>query len=186
MFSYFMELDLQISPELAATLLYAIESDLAGAAGTPGSLDNIAVSSLTLIADQRRLYRMRFPPLQRSYFNAFAQALKSARLYDQTIVSHIGRIDTLEKPAVIADFLLRYDKADWALVTAEHDGKLILSLRTNDNRVSAGEIMKRVLRGIGEGGGHRRKAGGFARPSGDSTDEIARLRKLVLRRLARL
>lgn len=185
-FSYFMELDLQISPELAATLLYAIESDLAGAAGTPGSLDNIAVSSLTLIADQRRLYRMRFPPLQRSYFSAFAQALQSARLYDRTIVAHIGKIDTLEKPAVIADFLLRYDKANWALVTAEHDGKLILSLRTNDNRMSAGEIMKRVLRDIGEGGGHRRKAGGFARPAADSADDIPRLRKLVLRRMARL
>ena len=50
-FSYFMELEVPIRPELGATLLYAIESDLAGAAGTPGELDNIALSSLTLIAD---------------------------------------------------------------------------------------------------------------------------------------
>ena len=43
-----MELEVAIKPDLAATLLYAIESDLAGAAGTPGELDNIALSSLTL------------------------------------------------------------------------------------------------------------------------------------------
>src|SRR5258706_6411511 len=50
-FSYLMELDVPIKPDLAATLLYAVESDLAGAAGTPGELDTIALSSLTLLAD---------------------------------------------------------------------------------------------------------------------------------------
>jgi nanoRNase/pAp phosphatase (c-di-AMP/oligoRNAs hydrolase) len=184
-FSYFMELDLPIAPELAASLLYAIESDLAGAAGTPGSLDNIAVSSLTLIADQRRLYRMRFPPLQRNYFVAFAEALTDATLYDTLIVAHLATIDTLEKPAVVADFLLRYDKAGWSLVTAEHDGRLILSLRTNDARLSAGEVMARVLRGIGEGGGHRRKAGGFAKPASAAAADMKRLRKQILKRIAR-
>ena len=37
-FSYFMELEQPISPDLAATMLFAIESDLAGAAGQPGEL----------------------------------------------------------------------------------------------------------------------------------------------------
>src|SRR5262249_14156418 len=54
-FSYFMELEAPISRDLGATLLYAIESDLAGAAGKPGELDNIALSSLTLLADTRKL-----------------------------------------------------------------------------------------------------------------------------------
>ena len=49
-----MELEAPISASLAAVLLYAIESDLAGAAGKPGELDNIALSSLTLIADTLR------------------------------------------------------------------------------------------------------------------------------------
>ena len=56
-----------ISPALGATLLYAIESDLAGAAGQPGELDNIALSSLTLIADPRKLYQMRYVDLPQSY-----------------------------------------------------------------------------------------------------------------------
>ena len=35
-FSYFMELEAPIKPDLGATLLFGIESDLAGAAGTTG------------------------------------------------------------------------------------------------------------------------------------------------------
>src|SRR5690606_39638589 len=62
-FSYFMELEVPISRDLGAMLLFAIESDLAGAAGTPGELDNIALSSLTLIADPRKLYKMRYVDL---------------------------------------------------------------------------------------------------------------------------
>src|SRR5439155_6493385 len=42
-FSYFMELEVPIKGELAATLLFAIETDLAGAAGTPGELDQVAL-----------------------------------------------------------------------------------------------------------------------------------------------
>ena len=45
-FSYFMELDAPITPELAAIMLYAIESDLAGAA---------FYARVTLGADRRKV-----------------------------------------------------------------------------------------------------------------------------------
>src|SRR6185436_4459746 len=128
-FSYFMELEIPIKPALGATLLYAIESDLAGAAGQPGELDNIALSSLTLIADPRRLYQMRYVDLPQSYYIAYANALSNAVYYENALMSHLETIDSLEKPAVLADFLLRFDQVQWALVTAVHGTKLFLSLR---------------------------------------------------------
>src|SRR5205823_14476709 len=67
-FSYFMELEVPISPDLGATLLYAIESDLAGAAGAPAELDNIALASLTLLADTHKLYQMRYVDLPQCYY----------------------------------------------------------------------------------------------------------------------
>lgn len=184
-FSYFKELDVPIDPGLAASLLYAIESDLAGASGAAGGLDNLAVSSLTLVADQRRLYRMRFSPLPRGHFRAIAEALDDATLYGSVIVSHLGSIDTLEKPAIIADLLLRYDHADCALVTAEHDGRLIISLRTDEPKLLADALLKGLLRGLGEGGGHKQKAGGFARPTTSSPAAMKKLRQTLLHRLAR-
>ncbi len=159
-FSYFMELEVGISPALGATLLYAIESDLAGAAGQPGELDNVALSSLTLIADPRKLYQMRYVDLPQTYYVAYAQAMANAVYTDNALLSHLDSIDSLEQPAVMADFLLRFDKAQWALVTAVNEGKLILSLRTSAPKDSAADVMRRLLRGIGEGGGHTRRPAG--------------------------
>jgi nanoRNase/pAp phosphatase (c-di-AMP/oligoRNAs hydrolase) len=185
-FSYFMELEVPIKPDLAATLLYAIESDLAGAAGTPGELDNIALSSLTLLADPRKLYQMRYADLPQSYYANFSEGLLKATYFDHVIISHLDKIDSLERPAVLADFLLRFDKVDWALVTAVTDGKLILSLRTRSGgKMSAADLAKRLMRKIGEGGGHRTKAGGFIKLDTESSAEVERWREVLRRRLLR-
>ena len=185
-FSYLMELEAPIKPDLAATLLYAIESDLAGAAGTPGELDNIALSSLTLLADPRKLYQMRYVDLPQSYYTTFAEGLGNAVFYDHAILSHLEHIDSLERPAVLADFLLRFDKVDWALVTAVHEGKLLMSIRTSTSgKMSAADMAKRLLRKIGEGGGHRTKAGGFIPLETTSPAEVERWREIIRRRYLR-
>jgi len=184
-FSYFMELEVPLDPALAATMLYGIESDLAGAAGLPSELDNIALSSLTLKADAHLLYQMRYVDLPRSYFAAYAEGLQTAMWYDQAVIAHAGPIESMETPAVIADFLLRFDQATWILVTAVKDRRLVMSLRTQARDRSAGDIMKRLLRKLGEGGGHRTKAGGFIELANASDAEIERHRKVLRRRLLR-
>ncbi|MGB7158782.1 MAG: DHH family phosphoesterase [Tepidisphaeraceae bacterium] len=184
-FSYFMELEQPISRDLGATLLYAIESDLAGAAGQPGELDNIALSSLTLIADTRKLYKMRYVNLPQSAYASTATGLHNAMVYDNALLSHLDEIDSPEKPAVMADYLLRFEKAEWALVTAEFNGALVMSLRTNGTKLSAADLIKRILRNIGEGGGHRTKAGGGIKLTEGAPKEIERVRGVVRRRYLR-
>ena len=163
-----------IPSDLSATLLYAIESDLAGAAGMPTELDNMALSSLTLSADMHRLYQMRYVDLPQNYYFSYAAGLSSAIYYDKAMIAHIDEIDSLEKPAVIADFLMRFEKVTWCLVSGVHGNRMILSLRTSDKEHSAGEIMRRLVRKIGEGGGHRTKAGGFVALENGSAAEIQR------------
>ncbi len=184
-FSYFMELEVDISPALAASLLFAIESDLAGAAGTPGELDNMALSSLTLMADTHRLYQMRYVDLPQSYYIAYGSALQNAIYYDSALMSHIDHIDSLEKPAVMADFLLRFDMVQWAMVTAVHEDKLIVSLRTSSRTLSAADMICKLLRNLGDAGGHRTKAGGFIPLANGTPTEIARLRDVLRRRYLR-
>lgn len=158
-----MDLEQSIPADLAAAMLYAIETDLAGAAGTPGDLDNIALSSLTLSADPRKLYQMRFTPLPQAYFRAYAQPLGNAEFQGNALMSHLDNIESMEQPAIMADMLLRFDQAEWALVTAETDNGVVLSLRTRAKERSAADVMHKIIARLGEGGGHRTKAGGFIR-----------------------
>ena len=188
-FSYFAELDVPVPPDLAATLLYAIESDLAGAAGQPSDLDNAALSSLTLLADTKRLYRMRNVALPQHYYMSFANALASASVYDGVMFAHLGEITNLEKPAVVADFLIRYESATWSLVTAltgknaeDRPTRLLVSARTCQGDLSAGEAMRKAMLRLGEGGGHRNKAGGFIDLENGSPTEIDRVRLKFRRR----
>jgi nanoRNase/pAp phosphatase (c-di-AMP/oligoRNAs hydrolase) len=184
-FSYYMEVEQTISPELAASLLYAIESDLAGAAGQPDELDNIALSSLTLLADTRKLYQMRYVDLPQSYYVSYYSGLGNAIFYDSAILSHLETIDSPEKPAMVADFLLRFEPVVWALVTAVYEDRLVISLRTSNNKLSAADMIRRLLRGDGEGGGHRTKAGGFIKLESHTPAEIDRKRALLRRRYLR-
>jgi nanoRNase/pAp phosphatase (c-di-AMP/oligoRNAs hydrolase) len=184
-FSYFMELETPIPRDLGASLLYAIESDLAGAAGAPGDLDNLALSSLTLIADPRLLYRMRYVALPASYYNAFYRGLGHAYVYGDAVMSHLDAINSLEQPAVIADLLLRVEGAQWSLVTAVFEKSLVLSLRTSSTKMSAADMMKRLVRNLGDGGGHRTKAGGGIKLETGSAAEIERLRNTLRRRYLR-
>ncbi|HEX2971768.1 MAG TPA: DHH family phosphoesterase [Tepidisphaeraceae bacterium] len=159
LFSYFMELEVDIPPELAAAMLFAIETDLAGAAGTPGELDNMALSSLTLMADTRKLYKMRYAKLPQSVYVAVGDGLDNAVCYDSAVLSHLPRIESPEMPAIVADLLLRFEPVQWALVTAVTETGLQLSLRTS-SKTSAADIMRRLMRKLGHGGGHRTTAGG--------------------------
>jgi nanoRNase/pAp phosphatase (c-di-AMP/oligoRNAs hydrolase) len=181
-FSYFMELEEHLTPDLAATMLYAIESDLAGAAGTPGELDNVALSSLTLTADPRKLYQMRFTSLPRGYYGVYAEALATAQFQENAIIGHLDSIESMEQPAVMADFLLRFEQAEWALVTAKTENKLVMSLRTRSPDRSAADVMKRIIGRLGEGGGHRTKAGGYIALDRIPPLDAVKLRKRLWKR----
>ncbi len=88
-------------------------------------------------------------------------------------------------PAVLADFLLRFDKAQWAMVTAVHENKLVASLRTSGTKIPAANMARRLFRDIGEGGGHRTKAGGFVPLQTASPAEIEKFRTLLRNRFLR-
>jgi nanoRNase/pAp phosphatase (c-di-AMP/oligoRNAs hydrolase) len=185
-FSYFMELNLTIDPALGSALLYGIEADVAGTAGNQSPLDTVAISGLVLVADIRKLWQMRYVSLPANYYAAFARAVQAAMRYDFALITHAGPVQQVEEAALIADGLLRCEGIDCALVVAEHEGRMILSLRTRPSLPSAGQMMQRLVKQIGEGGGHRTKAGGQIKlDPGHSAACDERLINILKRRLLR-
>ncbi len=184
-FSYFMELQITIDPTLGAALLYAIESDIAGAAGQQSQLDTVAISGLTLVADIRKLWQMRYVDLPASYYTAFARTINSAERFDHALIAHAGKVQQVEEAAVLADGMLRCEGIACVLITAELEGRMILSLRTEIPRISAGELMRRLINKIGDGGGHRTKAGGQIDLTTDPKQSVEHFIPLLRRRLLR-
>ena len=184
-YGYFHEMGMTVPRDVSALMLFGIESDLAGVAGVPGKLDNLAVSNLFLSADARAYHEIRYVDLPRSYYISFYRALQNAVLYGRAMTSFLGEVDSPEQPAVMADMLLRSEGVDWVLAAGVHEGSLLLSLRTFKPERPAGKIMTRLVRRLGEGGGHPTKAGGSIRLTTGSDEEIRRHLELVRRRLLR-
>jgi hypothetical protein len=61
----------------------------------------------------------------------------------------------------------------------------MLSLRTSNPKASASDILRRIVTRLGEGGGHRAKAGGYIPLKNNSPTEIERIRTILRRRYLR-
>jgi len=131
-FNYFMELEEPISQRDWRRSCCSRSSRIWRGRGQPGELDNMALASLTLLPTRGSFTACRYVDLPQSYYTAYANGLQNAVYYDEALPVAPGedRIP-MEKPAIIADFLLRFDRVQWALVTAIAGNMLVLSLRTS-------------------------------------------------------
>lgn len=64
---------------------------------------------------------------------------------------------------IISDMLLEVEDVDCCLVYSIHEGGIKISVRSCVREVKADELAKFICNGVGDGGGHRVKAGGSIR-----------------------
>jgi nanoRNase/pAp phosphatase (c-di-AMP/oligoRNAs hydrolase) len=111
--------------------------------------------------------------------------MQSVQVARHTGVCHIGTIPYPEVVAEIADFLVAMERITWVLVTGLTDKGIVLSIRTTNPKGNAEQVMRRILRGLGRGGGHGVMAGGFA-PLADEQDPPSLRSKITARFLKAL
>jgi nanoRNase/pAp phosphatase (c-di-AMP/oligoRNAs hydrolase) len=157
---YLMEQRVLLTPALATALLYGIESETTGYPREASTLDDGALVWLFPRADKDLLARIRNPKLPQSHFATFQLALANAFLYRDLIVSWCGEVSQPDIVAEIADFFIRFNRVDWALSVGLFEGGLKLSLRASALGGRAGEILREVVDGLGNAGGHDKRAGG--------------------------
>jgi hypothetical protein len=111
-------------------------------------------------ADKDLLAQIRNPKLPQSHFATFQNALANAFIYDKLVFSWCGTVTQPDIIAEIADFFIRFDQVDWSLAAGVFDGRMKLSLRADWLGGRAGEVLSAVLNGLGNAGGHDKRAGG--------------------------
>jgi nanoRNase/pAp phosphatase (c-di-AMP/oligoRNAs hydrolase) len=184
--SYLIEQSVAIPPRLATGLLYGIETELGGYPREASELDDSALLYLYPLADKDLLARIRNARLPQSYFGCLVQALQSSFIYDRLIVSWINDLPQPELAAEVADFLMRFEEIEWALAAGVFEDKLILSVRSSAPDAHAGEVMRKVVRGLGRAGGHDRRAGGTVLLTSPAPSHIEEIRSELRRRLLKV
>jgi nanoRNase/pAp phosphatase (c-di-AMP/oligoRNAs hydrolase) len=152
----------QIAPEmpLATALLYGIRSDTQDLGREATQADIDAIESLYPLANKRMLSQIQQGQVPSAYYQMLSAALNNTKQYGHCLICNIGEIDNPDMIGEVADLLLRHEDVDWVMCYCLFDNQMLISFRTQDNSLSAGEVARKVVDKLGSGGGHDRMAGG--------------------------
>ena len=183
---YLIEQDVEIPQRIATCLYYGIDSELNGHPREASALDDSALQLLFPLADKDVIAQIRNAPLPDAFFEALLHALQSSFIYDKLLISWINDLPNPELAAQVVDFLIRHEEIHWAVCAGVCDDQLILSVRTNQPRAQAGEILRQVVARMGgKAGGHDRRAGGFIPLASTSPSAVEEVQGDFRRRLLR-
>jgi len=174
--SYLREQDVLPSADLATALLYAIRTETRGSETYHSRLDRSIVLWLSERADFTQLAEIENAPLSREYFGDLVLALQSTLIYSDTALCLLPRAAGAEIVGEVADLLIRYEGVRRVLCGAVVQQDLVLSVRTVRDGEDATKLVHATLEGLGQGGGHRHRAGGkvVGREVGRDVAEVLR------------
>jgi nanoRNase/pAp phosphatase (c-di-AMP/oligoRNAs hydrolase) len=169
---------------LATALLYGIRSDTQDLGRESIQADINAMEALYPLANKRMLSQIQRGRVPSAYFQMLASALANTILYENCAICNIGDVDNADMIGEVADLLLRHEQVAWVLCSGFHNDRLLISLRTQDKKCQAGDVIRRIVHRVGTGGGHASMAGGQIplRAETDSVSEHDRLERLIRKR----
>ncbi|MBI5630845.1 MAG: DHH family phosphoesterase [Elusimicrobia bacterium] len=151
---------IKIPKSLATAIVYGIGSETQNLGREAGDRDIAVYQALWPKAHMKALWRISYPKRPGAFFSILARGIRNAFVCRNIIGVSLGPLQTPDRVAQIADFLLTHEKMGWSVVTGRWQGRLYISLRTNDPSGRAGRLLKRLLGGGNRGGGHSMIAGG--------------------------
>jgi nanoRNase/pAp phosphatase (c-di-AMP/oligoRNAs hydrolase) len=180
---YLLEQGAPIPEKVATALLYGIETEVTGYPREASPADDAALVELYPIADKDVIAQIRNARLPHSHFECLLQAMQSSFIYDRLIVSWVNPLPQPEQAAEVCDFMIRFEKVDWALCAGVYKDQLILSVRAAIEDAKAGDILRQVVGKLGRAGGHDRRAGGCIKLASTAPSAIEDTQGELRRRL---
>lgn len=164
LFEYLQAQQVTFGTKLATTLLYAIKSETQDLGREGVRADREAYMHLLPLTNVHILFDITHPKVPREYFSNYNKALENSRIYDDVLVFNLFEVDNPDMVSEMADFLLRMEGVEVVLGMGWHEDSEFLSLRTLNQEIKAGEVIRKVVDGLGSAGGHGLSAGGKIRP----------------------
>jgi len=162
---------LRVPRRLATGIVYGIGSETQNLGREASPRDMDAYQAFWPKAHMKTLWRISYPQRSEGFFETLATGIRGAFVAGRVVGVHLGEVSTPDSVAQIADFLLTLEKMQWSIVTARFNGRLHVSLRSNDPLAGAGRLLKRLLGGGNRGGGHAMIAGGSLELGADASQQ---------------
>jgi nanoRNase/pAp phosphatase (c-di-AMP/oligoRNAs hydrolase) len=185
LFEYLVEAGITPDPPLATALLYAIRTDTQDLGRKAVQADIRATETLYPLANARMLGEIQRGAVDLDYFRTMATALHEARVQGRCLFVLLDEVPNPDIVAELADMFLRYDGVDWTLCGGFWQDKAWLSLRTSQTAVDAADVIRRIVEGMGTGGGHPMASAGQVPIESNSQAERTRIKGEVRERFLR-
>lgn len=158
---YFKEAGIVPDESAATALLHGIKMDTNQFTRGVTDLDIEMYAFLNPYVNERSLRAVSANALEYSDLSAFSAVFRTTRIYDKVGIAYIPFACPDALIAMISDFILTLNEVDFAIVYSKRDNGWKFSVRSEDDRMDAGEIVHEALGEIGSGGGHACMAGGM-------------------------
>ena len=183
LYEYLKVQGVSMGTKLATALFYAIKSETQDLGREARRPDRDAYLFLFPLTNKTLLNSITRPRLPREYFVALHSALEHATIYGSVLVAALKSIQFPELVAELADLLLRLEGMETVLTMGYYSTEMILSIRTSSEDINAGELIRKLVVGIGSAGGHGMMAGGKIDNVDGSDAAIEALERLLTDRL---
>ncbi len=160
---YYVKMGHEPDQDTATALLYGIKMDTLQFSRGVTELDIEMFRFLFPFCDHEKLARLERNNMEFDDLRAYGAAIESIELYDKTGFSCIPFSCPDALIAILADFILALVEVEVAVVFSYREDGIKLSVRSEDPKIHAGNLLHQALLDLGNGGGHAAMAGGFIR-----------------------
>lgn len=158
---YFKDFGIIPDSHTATALLFGIKMDTNQFTRGVTETDIEMYAFLNPYVDKAILRKVSGKTLEFSDLSAFGAVFQTIRVFDTIGIAYIPFSCPDALIAMTSDFILSLNKVDFVIVYAKRDTDWKFSVRSENDRLDAGEIIHEALLGLGSGGGHACMAGGI-------------------------
>jgi nanoRNase/pAp phosphatase (c-di-AMP/oligoRNAs hydrolase) len=147
-----------IGQRLATALIYGIKADTLHLNREVIDADLDAYVSLYPSINYNLMRRIEKPELPMRFAPVLADALRTMATESGVLVVCLGPVEREDLIPQVADFLLQFEDVEWVVAAGFWENDVVMSVRNVGYVKNAGDVVKRIINGWGNGGGHRTMA----------------------------
>lgn len=157
MTEYLKSAGVKPSQKLATGLLMGIKTDTGGF--RQAAMEDVrAFQYLYQFANTCLMARIEQAEFKETDLEFIGHAIKQRKIINHRVYAHTGKIENPDQCVIVADFFMRIESANWSIISGIYEEKLVIIMRNDGLRRSAGNTVKDAFAHIGSAGGHRTMA----------------------------